>query len=234
MKGTRVLTAAALAAVMICSLTAAAHAWEPKGIIKKYVQNQTTNSARADADSETNALTAKPGDILKYIIEIHNNGSGDNGNENDMRFTKLTDTLPAGVELMSNPSKRELNEELGIIPAGQSITREYIVRVTATIHKTLIDNKACFTGNSEPEDNPQEGCDTAKVVISNPPKEPPKPEEPKEEPKSEQPKSETVSSPKAQPQALPKAGPSDAAFPAVLGATIAGYLGHMLISKRRS
>jgi uncharacterized repeat protein (TIGR01451 family) len=223
MKVAKVLAIASVTGVMAAGVvTTPALAWHPKGVIKKYVQNQTAASALTDANTDATAVAAKPGDVLKYVIEIRNDGP--TGQTNEMHFTKMTDNLPAGVELVSDPAKRQIVEDYGVIKPGEKKTKEYLVKVTSAKDKDLIDNKACFTGDSEVKDNPQEGCDNAKVKISVPPK----PEEPKPEPpKAEQPKPE-------QPQMLPVTGPSTLLAPAVaIGSGAVAYTGRLLVLKRR-
>lgn len=230
MKVSKVLAIASLTGVVVASaIVSPALAWHPKGVIKKSVQNQTTGSALSDANTASAAVAAKPGDTLKYVIEVSN--TGNTGTSNEMHFTKLTDTLPAGVELIADPAKRVINEDLGVIKPGEKKTKEYLVKVTSTKNGDLIENKACFTGDSEVKDNPQDGCDVADVKVTVP-----KPEEPKPEPpKPEEPKPET---PAPQVQAasteLPETGASAVIAPLVaLTAGVSAYAGRMLVVKRR-
>jgi uncharacterized repeat protein (TIGR01451 family) len=228
MKVTKVLALASVTGVMAAGvITSPALAWHPKGVIKKYVQNQTVGSALSDANTEATAVATKPGDVLKYVIEVSNQGA--TGQSNEMHFTKMADTLPAGVELVSEPTKRQIVEDLGVIKPGEKKTKEYVVKVTSSKDKDLIDNNACFTGDSEVHDNPQSGCDNAKVKVSVPPKQ----DEPKpEQPKPEQPKPETPAP--QQPETLPVTGPSAVIAPAVaLGSGALGYAGRLLVVKRR-
>lgn len=236
MKVTKVIALAAVSGVVATAAIATpAAAWHPKGVIKKSVQNQTTGSALSDANNAAAAVAAKPGDTLKYVIEISNTGAA--GQTNEMHFTKMTDTLPAGVELIADPAKRNLTEDLGVIKPGEKKTKEYLVKVTSN-KAGVIENKACFTGDSEVKDQPQQGCDTANVKVSVPPKEEPKPEQPKpEQPKPEQPKPETpapkVEAPAA-PAELPQTGPSAILAPAAaLASGAAAYAGRMFVIKRR-
>jgi uncharacterized repeat protein (TIGR01451 family) len=227
MKAIKVLAIAGVTGVMVAgAITSPALAWHPKGVIKKFVQNQTAGTALSDANEDTAAVAAKPGDVLKYVVEINNIGAA--GQTNEMHFTKLTDNLPAGVELVSDPAKRQIVEDLGIVKPGEKKTKEYLVKVTSTKDKDLIDNKACFTGDSEVHDNHQEGCDNAKIRLSVPPK----PEEPKPQPpKVEPPKPEA---PKPQPQVLPATGPSALLAPVMaIGSGTAAYAGRLLVIKRR-
>ena len=168
MKVSKLVLAAAVAGVIgIASLTSTAFAWHPKGIITKKVQNVTTGSALSEADTASMAVVAKPGDTLKYVIEVSNIGAADNKGYNDMAKTVMTDTLPAGIELASNPSQRQISENLGTIKPGKSVVKEYLVKVTS---KTAgnIENTACFTGNSTANDNPQQGCNPAVVTVTIP------------------------------------------------------------------
>ena len=171
MKRTNVILAAAVVTIVaVGGLSTSAFAWHPKGVIVKKVQNITTGSALSDADTAAQAVTAKPGDTLKYVIEVRNDGAADSKGYNDMAKTVMTDTLPAGVELVGSPAQRQITENLGLIKPGQKVTKEYAVKVTANTAGT-IENKACFTGNSTANDNPQSGCNPAvvKVTIPTPP-----------------------------------------------------------------
>lgn len=168
MKVSKLVLAASIAGVIgIASLTSTAFAWHPKGIITKKVQNVTTGSALSDADTAAAAVVAKPGDTLKYVIEVSNIGAADDKGYNDMAKTVMTDTLPDGIELVANPSQRQISENLGTIKPGKSVVKEYTVKVTA---KTAgaIENTACFTGNSTANDNPQQGCNPAVVTVTIP------------------------------------------------------------------
>ena len=168
-KGVKALAAAvSISSILALAGASPALAWHPKGEITKYVQNQTTGSTLADANSASAAITAKPGDVLKYIIEVRNTGAASSNGSNDMAFVKLTDTLPAGVELVSNPAQRTISESLGTIKPGQKVTKEYQVKVTSQKDGDVITNKACFTGDSTVKDNPQSGCDNAVVKVNVP------------------------------------------------------------------
>ncbi len=168
MKVSKVLVSAGLIGVVsIASLASIAYAWHPKGIITKKVQNVTTGSVLSEADTQSAAVVAKPGDTLKYVIEVSNIGATDSKGYNDMAKTVMTDTLPAGIELVSNPAQRQISENLGTIKPGKSVTKEYLVNVTS---KTAgaIENTACFTGDSTANDNPQHGCNPAVVTVTIP------------------------------------------------------------------
>ena len=158
------VTGIALAA----SVVSPAFAWHPKGTIIKSVQNVTTGSALNDANTASVATAAKPGDVLKYVVTVSNSGAADSSGNNDMAKTILTDTLPAGVELVSNASQRQITENLGTIKPGVKVTKEYSVKVVAT-KDSIIENKACFNGDSTVNDNPQSGCDVAVVKVTVPP-----------------------------------------------------------------
>lgn len=229
MKAISVLATASVTGVLIAgAASATALAWHPKGVITKSVMNQTTGSALSDANNAASAVSAKPGDVLKYVIEVRNDGAA--GNSNEMHFTKLTDTLPAGVELVSDASKRTITEDLGTIKPGEKVTKEYLVKVTSTKDNDLIENQACFTGDSEVKDNPQKGCDVADVKVTVPPKEEPKPE-PK--PETPAPKPETPA-PTPAPEALPETGASE--FLAPVAAVVSGagaYAARLVHLKRR-
>lgn len=232
MKISKVLAVAGVTGVVAASAIAApALAWHPKGVIKKYVQNQTTGSALSDANDV--AVDAKPGDTLKYVIEVSNIGNA--GKTNEMHFTKMTDTLPAGVELIANPGSRTITEDLGVIEPGKKKTKEYLVKVTSK-KDGVIENKACFTGDSEVKDRPQQGCDVANIKVTVPKEEPkPKPEPKPEQPKPEAPKPEAPA-PQVQGAAteLPVTGGSALIAPlAALTAGAGAYAGRLLVIKRR-
>lgn len=207
--------------IMAGAVVAPAFAWHPKGVITKYVQNQTAGSQMVDANSVKDAVSAKPGDTLKYTIVIENKGAADSKGWNDMHYTKLTDTLPAGVELVSNPASRTITENIGVIKAGNKVTKEYLVKVTSTKDGDVIENKACFTGDSEVKDQPQKGCDVANVKVTVPVT-PPTPEQPKPEVKGE-----------ATPEVLPATGAANVIATAGT-VSVLGYVANLLRLKRRS
>lgn len=168
MKVSKLVLVASIAGVIgIASLTSTVFAWHPKGIITKKVQNVTTGGALSEADSAETAVVAKPGDTLKYVIEVSNIGSPDSKGYNDMAKTVMTDTLPAGIELVGSPAERKISESLGTIKPGKSVVKEYLVKVTS---KTAgaIENTACFTGDSTVNDSPQHGCNPALVTVTIP------------------------------------------------------------------
>ncbi len=224
----------AASAVMVGLMAAptTAFAWHPEGKIVKKVQNVTAKSELSDANDDASAISAKPGDILTYVITVSNAQTNDDG-KNDMTNTVLTDTLPAGVELVNNAGQRTITENLGTIKPKQLVTKQYQVKVTENTDGKVITNKACFTGNTAVNDNPQSGCEVAVVKISNPkveeptppatPTTPTTPEAPKAEtPKATQP----VESAKGGEQSLPQTGPASTIAIAAV-AIAAGYAFYM-------
>jgi uncharacterized repeat protein (TIGR01451 family) len=202
-------------------ITSTAFAWHPKGMIKKYVQNVTQNGQMADANDAQNAVAAKPGDTLKYTIVVENDGDAASNGNNDMAHTVMTDTLPAGI-VMADGSSSTISVDLGTIKPGQKVTKEYLVKVTSTKDGDLIENKACFTGDSAVNDNPQKGCDVAdvKVSVPTPPSTPTPPIPP-------------VTPPQIQAAAttLPNTGAGSFILPAGIVSGL-GYFGNMLRLKR--
>ncbi len=164
------LTLAAIlsAGVIAASTALPALAWRPHGVIVKKVQDITTQSALVDANTANDALAVNKGDTLKYVITITNDGEPNSDGHNDMAFTKLTDTLPAGIELVSDPTARTITADLGTLKPGQSITKEYSVKVISSTNGAMITNKACFTGDSAIKDYPQSGCNDAVVKVKVP------------------------------------------------------------------
>lgn len=155
--------------VMAASLAVAtpALAWHPKGTIIKKVQDITTNSALVDANDANSALAVNTGDTLKYVITVSNTGEADSKGYNDMAKTVMTDTLPAGI-VLANGGGNTITENIGLIKPGQSVTKEYLVKVTAAQDGAVVTNKACFTGDSTVNDSPQKGCDNAVVKVKVP------------------------------------------------------------------
>lgn len=183
MSKSKYFASAAVAVVVAATNVASVYAWHPKGQITKSVQNVTTNSALSDANTAATAVSAKPGDTLKYVITIKDTAAAADKNYNDLAFIKLTDTLPAGVELVSSTAQRTITEDLGTLTPGKSVTKEYLVKVVSNAKDgQVIENKACFTGDSVVKDNPQSGCDTANVKVTVPevPKTPETPKTPEQ------------------------------------------------------
>ena len=168
---TVLLSAGVVGIVAAAAVAPTALAWHPEGKITKKVQNVTANGPLAEADTKNDAVSAKPGDTLKYVIEVRNDGKPDKKSYNDMAKIVMTDTLPDGIVLKSNPAQRLLTEKHDLLKPGEKKTWEYLVTVTA---KTAgeITNTACFTGNSTVNDNPQDGCNPAVVKVSMPPQTP--------------------------------------------------------------
>lgn len=159
-------------AALVVGLTTTVFAWHPVGKISKQVQNETQKSQLSEANTPGEAVAVKPGDVVKYVVTVKNNGQKHSKGHNDMHFTKVTDNLPAGVELVSGNT----NADLGRINAGDSKKYEFTAKVTSTKDGDVICNKASFTGDSEVKDAPQKGSDTACIVVKVP-KEQPKPVE---------------------------------------------------------
>ncbi len=212
MKSMKLLAIASITGIVLAgSLVAPAYAWHPEVKITKYVENQTAGGKMEDANDDASAVSTKPGDVIKYTMVIENPAQPAANGDNDLYFTKMTDSLPAGVELASDASKHEITEELGVLKPGQKITKEYTLKVTSTKDGNVITNEACATGNSKVKDAPRNDCDTAviKVKVPTPPK---TPEPPKE---------------------LPHTGPANVVATAG-SVTVLGYLGNLLRLKRRS
>lgn len=170
---TKSLISAVVTTVAVATLMSPlALAWHPHGTIQKEVRNVTQGSVLSDANDASTAVAAHPGDTLTYSVVVSNTAAAAANHDNDMTSTVMTDTLPAGVELVSNPSQRTLHESLGTLVPGQKVTKSYTVKVTANA-ATTITNQACFTGNTAANDNAQSGCDTAIVSVTVP--ETPKP-----------------------------------------------------------
>lgn len=220
---TKLVSTAVIGTALAVSITSPALAWHPEGKIVKEVTNVTAGTAKSDANTAAQAVAAKPGDILTYTITISNPAKPAGNQFNDLAFVKLKDMLPEGVELVKDPSARNINEDLPTIVPGKSITKELTVKVTATTD-TVITNKACFEGNSVVKDAPRNGCDTAvvKVIV------PKTPVTPTEEPKTPTPAPTPAPVvPDAAPAELPKAGAASALAIGGL-ATLTGYVGNLV------
>lgn len=231
MKRPTLLIAASLTGVLLAASAASpAFAWHPKGKIQKFVQNQTAGSELSDANTASTAVNAKTGDVLKYVIVVSNVAEPASDNDNDMAKTIMTDALPSGVVLASNPAQTKITENLGTLKPGQKVTKEYLVKVTSEKDGQIIINQACYTGDSAANDNPQKGCDAANVKVSVPPKETPvTPEQPTES----TPEVKGASTEAPTPEALPETGPETIiAFvaAAVVGAAV--YARYMTRAKR--
>ena len=216
------------------------YAWHPKGMIKKSVQNVTASSPVVDANGNTSALDVRSGDILTYTVTVSNIAADAAKHYNDLAYTVMTDELPQGVELVSDPSKRKIVENIGTILPGNSVTKSYQVRVRLVSDSgpDFIKNTACFTANSVVKDNPQSGCESAavkvhpKTVTPSPAPSPaptPTPQPtPAVNPKpAPAPAATPVALPAAQPARLLSVGPSEVLIVAVFAVTF-GYIAHTM------
>jgi len=213
-------------------VAAPAMAWNPKGTIVKKVQNITAGSELVDANTADSAVEAKPGDIIRYVITISNTAAAADKQDNDLAFVKMTDTFPAGIEMVDTPQTRTVTETIGTIVPQKSITKEYQFKVTSTTNGEVITNKACFDGNSIVKDKPQQGCDDAviKVKVPETPKPPVTPEVPKT---PETPKTPEAPKTPETPQVIPKTGAETALISGGLGLTGIGYAAYNAMRSRR-
>jgi uncharacterized repeat protein (TIGR01451 family) len=220
MKKVRLLASASATSLLAFSLLSApAYAWHPKGTIIKSVQNQTAGTTMSDANTESASVNAAPGDVLVYTVVVSNTGDTASDGNNDMTNTKLTDTLPDGVELVSNPATRTIVEDLGTVTPGKSVTKSYNVKVTSKTDGDVITNKACFTGNSKVNDNPQSGCDVAVVKVKVP----------------ATPTPPTSTGEEEQPEVLPNTGSTALTAALITGtATVFGFALNTVRLRRRS
>lgn len=170
LNSTSTVRAAGIGATVLAltALTAdTALAWHPKGTITKGVTNVTAGGTTISAaDTTDDAVIAKPGDTLKYTIVIKNDSPTANSYD-DLGFTKLTDTLPAGLELVNG----QLTDNLGTVKAQQSVTRTITVKVKSDVKDgDILDNKACFSGEATNKEHgtQQTGCDHAFVKVTVP------------------------------------------------------------------
>jgi uncharacterized repeat protein (TIGR01451 family) len=211
---------------LVGAIATPAFAWHPEGTIIKKVQNVTSKSDLSDANDAGSAVAAKPGDILNYVITVSNAQTSDDG-KNDMVNTVLKDTLPDGVEFVSNPSERTITENLGTLKPKQSVTKQYQVKVTAT-KDVVITNKACFTGNSAANDNAQSGCDNAvvKVTVPETPTPPVTPPTTPTAPTTPETPSTPSTPTETTPTALPSTGPASTIALALVSVA-AGYIFYM-------
>lgn len=227
----KLILGVAVSAVAASTFAYSAFAWHPVGVITKKVQNITSESTLSEADAVSTAVAAKPGDTLKYVIEIRNDGKADDKGYNDMAKTVMTDTLPAGIELVSNPTQRTITENIGLIKPGQKVTKTYLVKVTAN-KNGAITNTACFTGDSTVNDSPQKGCNPAVITVTVPkvetpttPETPATPETP-ETPAEEVPVTEM-------PAELPQTGTGTNIILMTLGLGALSYATYRFILSRR-
>ena len=219
MKKASILVAAiSIGATLIAAQPALA--WHPEVDVIKKVQNVTAGSALADANTNNAAVAAKPGDTLKYVIEISNPAKAADNKWNDLVKITLTDDLPEGVQLESDPAARKITEKIERLVPGQKVTKEYTVKVVSKQDGKYLDNKVCVEGNSEVNDAYRKDCDNAIVKVNVPVE--PKPEEPKpEQPKPEEPKKEEPVVEET-PAVIPSTGPEAFAVTG-LGLSAAAY-----------
>jgi len=240
MKKLNTLLSAGATGIVLATLAAApVFACHPEGSIIKKVQDVTTSSAIADANTNATALNVKQGDVLTYTITVANAETmeGSNG-EADMTNTVLTDTLPSGVQLVSDPSETQITENLGTIKASGSVTKQYQVKVTATQNGAYLTNKACYTSTSNlGASYNQSGCDTAVVKVSVPatptptPTPTPAPTTPTT-PTAPVTQAAAPVTPAATPVSLPNTGAGNVILP-VVATTILGYAGYLAYARRR-
>jgi uncharacterized repeat protein (TIGR01451 family) len=225
MKSLKLLAVASVTGVVLAgSLSGTVYAWHPEVKITKYVTNVTANGQMADANDTASAVATKPGDTIKYTIVIENPAKAAQNEWNDLHFTKMTDKLPAGVELVSDATKRQITEDLGVLKPGAKVTKEYTLKVTSTKDNDVVSNEACVTGDSKVKDAPRKDCDIAVIKVKVPPVVPEPPKTP------EQPK---VTPTPTTPQVLPATGPAN--IVAGAGAVTAlGYAGNLLRLKLRN
>jgi uncharacterized repeat protein (TIGR01451 family) len=212
------VTGVAIAAIAV----APALACYPQGKIVKTVTDNTTSSGAENANTVSGALNVNQGDTLTYSVTVSNQETqeGDQ-HQADMTNTVLTDTLPDGVELVSNPNERVISENLGTIASKGSVTKQYQVKVTETTDGSVLTNKACFTGGSNlGKKYNQSGCDVAIVKVHVPTTPAPKPT----------PSPTPTSTP---PAVLPNTGAGNVIVPAVV-LSVLGYAGYLLHLKRRA
>jgi uncharacterized repeat protein (TIGR01451 family) len=128
---------------------------KPFGQIFKRVTNVTQEPANNyAADTTAYARPVNTGDTVKYTVRINNAGTA------DMTNVIYTDDLPAGIELVSDPSKRHIEHNLGTIAKGTGVEATITAKVTGTTG--YIDNQACFKA-----DHGQQGCDHAIVKVKD-------------------------------------------------------------------
>lgn len=240
MKSLKVLgSAGATGVVMAALVVVPAFACRPQGKIVKSVQDVTSKSAVSDANDAAHALSVTQGDILTYTVTVSNQETevGSKG-EDEMTNTVLTDTLPAGVELVSNPGQNTITENLGTIKAKGSVTKSYQVKVTATTDGATLTNKACYTSNSNlGSQYNQNGCEVAVVKVTVP-KTPTPPVTPPVTPTPTTPTPTTPATPTPEapaPATLPSTGATTYLAPiAAVVTAAAGYVARLKFLSRQS
>lgn len=131
------------------------------------------------ADDRAHAAAQKTGATFKYQVTVTNNGHA------AMTNVVVKDSLPAGIELVSNPSNRNITHSMGTIAASTAKSLTMTVRVTDKQNGKYIENIACFTA-----DQNQKGCNNAWIKVNAPVTSQPATEQPKEEGKGNQPKTD--------------------------------------------
>lgn len=175
MSKTTYIAGAGIALVLAASISVAALAWRPEGKITKEVSNVTLGSAYADANDASSAISARPGDTLRYRITVVNPAAPAEKQYNDLTKIKVTDTLPTGVTLSSGSKDKDFGSTVVVpqrtIGSGiKSVSYDFTVKVGNIIKDgTLICNTATFTGNSIVNDAPRSGSDKACVKVNIPP-----------------------------------------------------------------
>jgi uncharacterized repeat protein (TIGR01451 family)/LPXTG-motif cell wall-anchored protein len=233
-KRTMLANAGVSGAVLAVLTVVPAMACYPQGSIIKEVEDNTTSSKLVDANTSADALAVNQGDTLTYSITIANAEATEGNGQADMTNVMLTDALPAGVQLVSDPSTTTITENLGTIKAKGSVTKTYQVKVTATTDGQVITNKACYTSSSNiGATYDQAGCDTAVVKVSVPTPTPtPTPiPTPTPTPTPTTPASTTPTTPTT--TSLPNTGAGNVAIVAV-GAVVLAYAANILRLRRRA
>jgi hypothetical protein len=232
MKATKVLVVTGFAVTILTAIAAPVFAADdPATTIKTSVQNQTTNGALSDANTDDEAVLAKTGDILKYVIEIKNNA--DKSDDNDLSSGKLTDNLPAGIELVSNPNKRDVTDDFGTIKPGDTVTKQFLVKVDAGKDGETIENRGCFTGEYAKHNKPLSACDSAFIKIDLDGKKDEQPSTTTPEPTQTEQPQQTPTPTSTPSEDLPTTGPSDVVAPmAALSAGVLAYAARLLYLKR--
>ncbi len=171
MKSAKILAQSGIVGLGLATLIVApVFACHPNGVINKTVEDVTTSSGLQHANSNTSALVVNSGDTLQYVVTVSNTGAAASNGDDDMLNTVLTDTLPSGVSLVSDPSETTITASLDTIKPGQKVTETYEVKVTSDQDGAYLTNKACFVGKSGDNNvNPQSGCDIAIVKVHVPP-----------------------------------------------------------------
>ncbi len=234
MKKFRLIAGASVTGVVIAGvIVSPVLACRPQGKIVKTVQDVTTNSQIVGGNNSENALIVSKGDTLTYTVTVSNHETVEGKqHQADMTNTVLTDKLPDGVELVSNPGEHTITEQLGTIKAKGHVTKQYQVTVTETQDGTLLTNKACFTSNSRMGKKfNQNGCDVAIVKVHVPVTPTPTPT-PTPEP-TPTPTPSPTPAPTEPVDTLPNTGAGNIIIPAAL-ASVVGYAGYLWRLKRHT